>query len=65
MNEYSINKDTLKAIESATTLVKYCSRYKDCSKCFFHTQYVLDDGIFKGCAINNPFQYKELTEVKK
>lgn len=59
------NKDTVKAINAATTLIKYCSRYKDCSKCVFYAQYVLNDGIFKGCAINHPFQYKEIKEVYK
>ena len=57
------NKDTAKALDAATTLIKYCLRYKDCSKCFFYTQYVLGDGIFKGCAINHPFQYKEIKEA--
>lgn len=57
------NKDTAKAVNAATTLIKYCSRYKHCSnKCVFYTQYVLGDGIFKGCAINRPFNYKEIKE---
>ena len=59
------NKDTAKALDAATTLIKYCKRYKDCKKCVFYTQYVVGDGIFKGCAINKPFQYKEISEVKK
>ena len=56
------NKDTVKALDAATTLIKYCSRYKDCSKCVFYTQYVIDDGIFKGCSINRPFSYVEIKE---
>lgn len=59
------NKDTAKALDAATTLIEYCSRYKVCSKCVFYTQYVLDDGIFKGCAINRPFNYKEIKEGNK
>lgn len=50
------NKDTVKAINAATTLIKYCARYKKCSKCVFNDF---------GCAINNPFLYKEIKEVNK
>lgn len=56
------NKDTAKAVNAATTLIKYCKRYKLCNKCVFYTQYVIGDGIFKGCAINRPFSYKEIKE---
>jgi hypothetical protein len=59
------NKDTAKAINAATTLIKYCARYKDCSKCIFNTQYVLDDVFLKGCAINKPFDYIEIKEGNK
>ena len=55
-----MNKDTTKALDAATTLIKYCSRYKVCSnKCVFYTK---GDGILKGCAINRPFNYKEIKE---
>lgn len=54
--EKNINKDTAKAIDAATTLIKYCARYKDCSKCVFYSF---------GCAINRPYCYVEIKEVNK
>ena len=60
-----MNKDTLKAVKSATTLVKYCSRYKRCSyKCIFY-QPTIDRIEIGSCAINSPYKYGEITEVKK
>ena len=47
------NKDTLKAVNAATTLIKYCVRYKKCDKCIFHSE-------FGGCAVNKPFDYQEI-----
>lgn len=62
----TVNKDTAKALDAATTLIKYCKRYKNCNKCVFYTQYVLDERIIKGgCAINRPFSYKEIKEDNK
>lgn len=43
------NKDTVKAINAASTLIKYCARYKNCDKCVFY---------YKGCVINKPCDYK-------
>lgn len=55
------NKDTVKALEAATTLIKYCARYKNCNKCIFRTS----SGLLNGCAINRPFDYVEIKEVNK
>lgn len=59
-NNESINKDTLKAVKAATTLVKYCSRYKRCSyKCIFY-QPTNERFITARCAINQPWKYSEI-----
>ena len=51
----SINKDTLKAIEAGTTLIKYCARYKTCKGCIFHK--ISNDC---GCVVNRPYLYDEI-----
>lgn len=57
------NKDTAKAVNAATTLIKHCARYKNCSKCIFYTPYDFNGSI--ACAINRPYTYKEITEGNK
>lgn len=52
------NKDTVKALEAATTLITYCSRYKDCKGCIFHQL----EKYNHFCAINMPYMYQEITE---
>lgn len=49
------NKDTIKAVEAATTLIKYCDRYKQCNGCIFRIK-----GNNYGCAVNHPFQYLKI-----
>ena len=44
------NKDTIKAVNAARTLIKYCARYKDCQKCAFRA-------VIPRCAINRPYDY--------
>lgn len=44
------NKDTTKAIEAATTLIKYCARYKNCKGCIFYAA---------TCSVGYPCFYKE------
>lgn len=53
------NKDTAKALDAATTLIKYCARYQNCNKCIFQTS---KDGRLNGCAINRPYCYVEIKE---
>lgn len=51
------NKDTVKALNAATTLIKYCNKYKLCTDCVFYKS---------GCAVNKPFEYREIDkEVNK
>ena len=45
------NKDTVKALNAATTLIKYCSKYKFCNDCVFYKN---------GCAVNFPYEYREV-----
>lgn len=56
----STNKDTVKALNAAQTLVKYCGRYKNCDNCIFLTRI----GLSIGCAINRPFSYVEIKEAQ-
>ena len=51
------NKDTVKALNAATTLIKYCNKYKHCNKCVFYKRN-LERGY---CAVNFPHDYKEVT----
>lgn len=55
-----INKDTKKAIDAATTLIKYCARYKQCKGCIFHQSNSMSINPF--CCIGYPFEYKEIKE---
>lgn len=48
------NKDTVKAVEAATTLIKYCARYKHCNGCIFH------NAGQHYCNINYPNEYEEI-----
>ncbi len=48
----NINKDTAKAANAATILIKYCARYKECRKCVFYCN---------GCSIGYPFEYKMIS----
>jgi hypothetical protein len=54
-----VNKDTIKAINAAKTLIKYCARYKNCDNCVFCKS---DAGsITVGCcAVNFPYEYREI-----
>lgn len=64
-NNESINKDTLKAVKAATTLVKYCSRYKRCSyKCIFY-QPTIERITIGSCAINQPCKYSEINTISE
>lgn len=64
-NNESINKDTLKAVKAATTLVKYCSRYKRCSyKCIFY-QPTIERFTTARCAINQPCKYGEINTISE
>lgn len=54
----AINKDTKKAIDAATTLIKYCSRYGTCKGCIFHK---ISNPIKDGCCVvNRPYLYDEI-----
>lgn len=53
------NKDTVKALEAATTLITYCNRYKYCKGCIFHQ---LNEKNNHFCVINMPYMYQEITE---
>lgn len=55
------NKDTAKAVNAATTLIKYCARYTDCKDCIFYK----GSGLLNGCAINRPYCYVEIKEGNK
>ena len=55
----NINKDTVKAIKSATNLIKYCSKYKRCHNCIFY-QPTIERIEFGSCAINHPCKYGEI-----
>lgn len=60
-----INKDTAKAVKSATILIKYCARYKRCSyKCIFY-QPTIDRIDIGSCAINQPCKYGLIQEENK
>ena len=54
----TVNKDTVKALEAATTLIKYCARYKHCKGCIFKDS----NDFFNNCAINRPFSYVVIKE---
>lgn len=51
------NKDTTKAVEAVTTLIKYCDRYKHCKGCIFHD-------VNSGCMVNYPYRYHKIKGVK-
>lgn len=53
-----VNKDTKKAIDAGTTLIKYCSRYKTCKGCIFHKISNPMDGC--SCVVNRPYLYDEI-----
>lgn len=52
------NKDTVKALNAATTLVNYCGRYKTCDNCIFHACDFELKRCF--CEVNMPCTYKEV-----
>lgn len=54
----AINKDTLKAIEAGTTLIKYCARYKTCKGCIFHK--IIKTSDKSNCVVNRPYLYDEI-----
>lgn len=55
------NKDTIKTINAAKTLIEYCARYKDCKNCVFNV--AIENGLLlPHCAINKPFTYTEINE---
>ena len=50
------NKDTVKALDAATTLIKYCNKFKFCNDCVFYK-----NGSDRGCcAVNFPYEYREV-----
>ena len=51
-----MNKDTLKAVEAANILLKYCSRYKTCKNCIFY---------YSGCVIGSPFLKWKIFFIRK
>lgn len=58
-------KDTAKAVNAATTLIKYCNKYKHCNNCVFYKS-DLDSTILGCCAVNFPCKYREVDkEVNK
>lgn len=55
------NKDTVKALDAATTLIKYCNKHKHCNNCVFYKS-DLDSTILGCCAVNMPFKYREVNK---
>lgn len=54
-----VNKDTIKALNAATTLIKYCNRYKNCDNCIFYSDNKFERiTIPQHCAVNIPCNYK-------
>lgn len=51
-----INKDTIKAVNAAKTLIKYCARYENCNNCVFFREKKFDFENDR-CAIAEPFKY--------
>ena len=51
------NKETVKALNAATTLVEYCNKIKLCNDCVFYKS-----GLNECCAVKFPYDYREVNK---